>query len=69
MIDFMKAKINVINVKFRLTFQLGAVLLANLKKMAKKTKKIKIVNYLNKQTAYQIGSMWRACGYKVVYVF
>lgn len=37
--------------------------------MAKKTKKIKIVNYLNKQTAYQIGSMWRACGYKVVYVF
>ena len=34
-----------------------------------KTKKIRMVNYLNRQTAFQIGAMWRAFGYKVVYVF
>ena len=34
-----------------------------------KTKKIRMVNYLNKQTAFQIGAMWKACGYNVVYVF
>ena len=36
--------------------------------MSKKVKKIRMSNYLNKQTAFQIGAMWRACGYEVVYV-
>ena len=36
----------------------------------KKTiKKIRMINYLNKQTAYQIGYMWKYLGYKVVYIF
>jgi hypothetical protein len=34
----------------------------------KKVKKIKMNKYLNKQTAFQIGAMWRACGYSVIYV-
>lgn len=38
-------------------------------KKANQTKKIRMLNYLNKQTAFQIGAMWKACGYKVVYVF
>lgn len=48
---------------------LGAMLLTKLEVMSKKTKKIRMINYLNKQTAFQIGAMWKACGYKVVYVF
>jgi hypothetical protein len=31
--------------------------------------KIRMINYLNKQTAYQIGNMWEYLGYKVVYVY
>ena len=37
--------------------------------MSKKVKKIRMINYLNKQTAFQIGAMWKAFGYKVLYVF
>jgi len=38
-------------------------------KIGKKVKKIRMINYLNKQTAFQIGAMWKACGYKVLYIF
>jgi hypothetical protein len=37
--------------------------------MKQKTKKIRMVNYLNTQTAYQIGAMYKDCGYKVVYIY
>lgn len=37
--------------------------------MANKIKKIRMLNYLNKQTAFQVGSVWKSLGYKVVYVF
>lgn len=36
--------------------------------MEMKIKKIKMINYLNKQTAIQIGAMWRQLGYKVIYI-
>jgi len=32
-------------------------------------KKIRMLKYLDKQTAYQIGVICKDCGYKVVYVF
>lgn len=35
----------------------------------KTIKKIRMINYLNKHTAYQIGCMWKSLGYKVVYIF
>lgn len=37
--------------------------------MGTRIKKIIMSNYLNKQTAYQIGSIWEAFGYKIIYVF
>jgi hypothetical protein len=33
-----------------------------------KVKKIKVSKYLNKETLHQVAAMWRACGYKVVFV-
>ena len=41
----------------------------NNKTMETKVKKIKVANYLTEQTAFQIGAMWRDCGYKVVYIY
>jgi hypothetical protein len=35
----------------------------------KKIKKIRMINYLNEQTAHQIGAMYLDCGYKVVYIY
>ena len=37
--------------------------------METKTKKIRVKKYLNEQAAFQIGNMWRDCGYKVVYIY
>ncbi len=34
-----------------------------------KTKKIRMIKYLNKQTAFQIVAIWRQLGYKVVYIY
>ena len=37
--------------------------------MKQKTKNIRMVSYLNTQTAYQIDAMYKDCGYKVVYIY
>ena len=48
---------------------MGKILILIKNNMKQKTKKIRMVNYLNTQTAYQIGAMYKDCGYKVVYIY